>query len=132
MRATPPPSSRWLRGSAAAAKKAESAAAELPSSGMLKFGSIVGLLGAAAAAALLVLTFAKKNLVLYAAGAAVGLALISAVLYPHIPTGPTDGLAPRPQALLAAGLAAVGSLGAWLASRKSASSTQTTGIAQAA
>jgi hypothetical protein len=113
-------------------KKAAAVMGELPSSGKLKFGSIVGLLGAAAAAALLVMTFAKKNLVLYAAGAAVGLALISAVIYPHVPTGPTDGLAPRPQALLAAGLAAVGALGAWLASRKPAGATQPTGITAAA
>jgi hypothetical protein len=109
--------------SARGGKKAEAALADIPSSGRLSFGSIVGFLGVAAAVGLLVVTFAKKNLVVYAAAAAVGLALVSALIYPYVPTGPMDGLAPRPQALVATALAAIGALGAWLAARKGATAT---------
>ncbi|MBX3155069.1 MAG: hypothetical protein KF773_03640 [Deltaproteobacteria bacterium] len=107
---------------------------DVPSSGRLSGGSIAGYLGAVAALGLLVVMFAKKNLVVPLIGAAVGLAVVSALIYPYVKTGPLDGMAPRPQALLAAGLAAVGGLGAWLAARKpkSAGSTATQGAAVAA
>ena len=92
----------------------------IPSTGRLGAGRIVGLLGALAAIGLLVVAFAKKQLVGAVAGAAVGLALLSALIYPYIKTGPLEGMAPRPQAFVATVLAVIGAAGAWLYAKKSA------------
>jgi len=90
----------------------------VPSAGRLNFGGIVGFLGAIAAAGLLAITFVRKPLVPKLAAAAVVLTALSIAIFPHIETGPMDGMAPRTQAIVAAVLAAVGALGAMLASRQ--------------
>ena len=66
---------------------------------------------------MLIVAFVKKPLVLHVAIGILALTLIAAFVYPAVETGPTSGMAPRPQMLLACGLAAVGAFGAWLASR---------------
>jgi hypothetical protein len=93
---------------------------DMPSSGRLTFGAILGIVGAIGAAALLVATFAKKHLVAGLGAAAVIVTAMSAAIYPHIETGPTQGMAPRSQAMLATVLALVGVVGAVLASRRKA------------
>ena len=93
---------------------------ETGSPGRFKAGGVLGILGAIGCAALLVLMFVKKPLVIKAAIGTLVLCAIAAVAYPGIETGPMDGMAPRPQMLLALGLAAVGAVGAWLATREAA------------
>ncbi len=93
--------------------------AGLPSPGRLKFGGIVSILGAVAAVGLLVVTFVKKDKIKLVAIAALGLAVLAIILYPSIETGPTDGLAPRPQAMLAGALLLLGAGGAFLAQKAS-------------
>jgi hypothetical protein len=90
----------------------------VPSTGRLTFGSIVGILGAVAAAGLLAVAFARKSLVPKLAAAAVLLTVLSIAIFPYIETGPTDGMAPRTQAIVAAVLAAIGAVGAMLAARQ--------------
>jgi hypothetical protein len=90
----------------------------VPSTGRLNFGSLIGFLGGIAAAGLLAVAFAKKPLVPTLAAAAVLLTVLSIAIFPHIETGPMDGMAPRTQAIVAAVLAAVGALGAMLAARQ--------------
>lgn len=92
----------------------------IPSKGRLSTGAIVGIVAALAAVALLIVTFAKRNLVPILAAAAVGLTFISAVVYPYVKTGPMDGMAPRTQAIVAGVLALIGAAGSWLAMKKSA------------
>ena len=93
---------------------------DLPSAGRLKFGGIVGALGALAAVAGVVLLFVKREKAHLVAGAAVGLTLLSIIIYPYVETGPTDGMAPRTQAIVAFVMAAIGAGGAFLAHKKSA------------
>lgn len=93
--------------------------AGFPSPGRLKFGGIVGILAAVASVALLVVTFVKRDKVMIVAGAALGLGVLAMVLYPSLDVGPTDGMAPRPQAMLAGGLALVGAVGAFMAKKAS-------------
>ncbi len=104
-------------GMSAEEKAAIEASAEMaiPSTGRLTTGAVVGFLGALAAGALLIATFAKKHAVPTFALVAVAVTGISAVIYPHVPTGPLEGLAPRPQALVAGALALVGAIGALIA-----------------
>jgi len=90
---------------------------EIPSAGRLDAGAVVGGLGGLAALVLLVAAFAKKSWVKGLAGVTVGCAAVSAVIYPHVQTGPIDGAAPRSLALVAIVLSLVGALGAWLAAR---------------
>ena len=78
---------------------------------------IVGVLGALGCVGLLVVMFVKKPLVLKVAAVALVLLAVAAFISPGIKTGPLDGMAPRPQMLLALGLGVVGAAGAWLASR---------------
>lgn len=92
----------------------------VPSTGRLTFGSIVGILGAVAAAGLLAVAFARKSLVPKLAAAAVLLTVLSIAIFPYVETGPTDGMAPRTQAIVAAVLVAIGALGAMLAARQRA------------
>jgi len=93
---------------------------DVPSSGRLKFGALVAILGAVAAGALLVATFAKKHLVGGLGAAAIAVTALSALVYPHVDTGPMSGLAPRSQALVATVLAIAGTVGAIMASRRKA------------
>jgi len=90
---------------------------EVGSPSRFKAGGVLGILGALGCAAMLVIMFVKKPWVLKVAIGTLVLCAIAAVVYPGIETGPTDGMAPRPQMLLALGLAVVGSAGAWLAAR---------------
>lgn len=90
----------------------------VPSTGRLNFGGVVGFLGAIAAAGLLAVVFARKPMVPKLAAAAVLLTVLSIVIFPYVETGPMDGMAPRTQAIVASVLAAVGALGAVLASRQ--------------
>lgn len=92
---------------------------ELPSAGRLKFGGIVGALAALAAVGAVVLLFVKREKSHIVAGAAAGLTLISYLIYPYIKTGPTDGMAPHTQAMVALVMAAIGAGGAFLAHKKS-------------
>jgi len=94
--------------------------ADIPSTGRLNGGALVGGLGGLAAIVLLVAAFAKKSWVKGLGGATVAAAALSAAVYPYIKTGPLDGAAPRTLALVAIGLSAVGALGAMLAARKPA------------
>ena len=98
----------------------EKSGESIPSKGRLSTGAIIGYLAALACVVLLVVTFAKKDLVTQVAGAAVGLTLLSALIYPYVKTGPTDGMAPRTQAIVALVLAAIGAGGSFLAARKRA------------
>jgi hypothetical protein len=93
---------------------------ELPSAGRLKTGGIVGLVAGVGALVLLVLTFAKKSAVPGFAALVLGLSALAALIYPYVQTGPLDGMAPRPQAILALVLGIVGATGSLLAARKKA------------
>jgi hypothetical protein len=90
----------------------------LPSTGRLNFGGLVGALGAIAAAGLLAVAFGRKSLVPKLAAAAVFLTVLSIAIFPYVETGPTDGMAPRTQAIVAAVLAGIGAVGAMLAARR--------------
>jgi hypothetical protein len=90
----------------------------IPSAGRLNSGGIVAIIGALAAFALLVVTFAKKSLVPMLAVGAVGLTAVSAAIYPYVRTGPLDGMAPRMQAIVALVLVVIGAAGAMLAAKK--------------
>jgi|GEM_PF-2823738 len=90
-----------------------------PSTGRLRTGGVVGILAAMASLGLIVLSFTKKTLVPKVAIAVVVLSALAIVIYPKVPTGPTDGMAPRTQAIVAAIMALVGSAGAFLAFKKS-------------
>ena len=92
----------------------------IPSAGRLKMGGILGIVGALAAVLLLVVTFVKKPMVALFAVATVGVCAAAIVVYPGIDLGPTQGMAPRPQAMLAAALALVGAGGAFFAARRRA------------
>ena len=96
-------------------------AGDIPSTGRLSGGGVVAIVGGLAALALLVMAFVKKDLVGKAAVAVVALGALSAIIYPHVDTGPMDGMAPRTQAVVATVLAIIGALGAWLAARKATS-----------
>ncbi len=91
---------------------------EIGSPGRFKTGGILGVVGALGCVALLVVMFVKKPLVLKLAIGTLVLCAVAAIVYPGIETGPMDGMAPRPQMLVALGLGAVGAVGAWLASRQ--------------
>lgn len=99
-------------------KAALSSAVEVPSQGRLNTGAIAGWIAALAALALLIGAFAKKSAVPALAALAIGIAAASAVIFPHVQTGPMDGMAPRVQALVATVLAVIGAGGALLAARK--------------
>ena len=92
----------------------------IPSSGKLNAGAIVGYIGGLAAAVLLLVSFAKRELVGKVGPVAVVVTAVAAAIYPHVTTGPMEGMAPRPQALVAAALALVGFGLAMLAARKKA------------
>jgi hypothetical protein len=92
--------------------------ADIPSTGRMGAGAIVGFLSAATALALLVVAFAKKKAVPLLAVLAIAAVGLSALLYPHIDTGPLDGLAPRMQAFVAGVLTLIGAGGAMLAAKK--------------
>lgn len=89
--------------------------AGLPSAGRLKFGGIVGIVAALGALALLIVTFVKKDKVVMVAAATLGLCVVAIILYPGMDVGPTDGMAPRTQAIVAMVMAALGAGGAVLA-----------------
>src|SRR5205823_9234284 len=74
---------------------------DLPSPGRLKVGALVGLVAGIGALVLLVVTFANKSAVPGLAGIVLSLSLLAALLYPYLETGEHDGMAPRPQALVA-------------------------------
>lgn len=93
---------------------------DVPSAGRLNGAAAVGAIGGLAALALLVAAFAKKSAVRMFAVVTVGATALSALLYPFVPTGPMDGAAPRPMALVAIVLAIIGAGGALLASREKA------------
>lgn len=111
-----------LTGSMSASDKALLGATsiEVPSEGRLKGGAIAGWIAALGALALLIVAFAKKSAVPALAGLAVAIAAASAVIYPHVQTGPMDGMAPRVQALVATVLTVIGAGGALLAARRKA------------
>jgi hypothetical protein len=90
----------------------------IPSSGRLNGAAAVGALGGLAALVLLIAAFVKKPAVKSLAIVTVGATALSAILYPYIQTGPMDGAAPRPMALVAIVLAIIGAGGALLASRE--------------
>lgn len=94
--------------------------ADIPSTGRLNGGAVVGGLGGLAAIVLLIAAFAKKQWVGALAAVTVGCAALSAAIYPHVQTGPMDGAAPRSLALVAIVLSIVGAGGALLASRPKA------------
>lgn len=91
----------------------------VPSSTRLKLGGAIGVIGALAAVGLLVIAFIKKPLVTKAALIAVGLCLLAIIIYPHVEAGPTDGMAPRTQSIVAMVMAIIGAGGALLAQRRS-------------
>jgi hypothetical protein len=93
---------------------------DVPSTGRLNGGAVVGGLGGLAAIVLLIAAFAKKQWVTALGGVTVACAALSAVIYPYVKTGPLDGAAPRSLALVAIALAVVGAGGALLAARKPA------------
>jgi hypothetical protein len=93
---------------------------DVPSAGRLKVGGIVGLVAGIGSLVLLVAAFAKRSAVPGLAGLVLSLSLVAALLYPHIETGPLDGMAPGPQAFVALVLAVIGAGGALLAARKKA------------
>jgi hypothetical protein len=93
---------------------------EIPSTGRLNGGAVVGGLGGLAAIVLLIAAFAKKQWVKGLGAVTVGAAALSAAIYPHVQTGPMDGAAPRTLALIAIGLSIVGAGGALLAARPKA------------
>ena len=95
------------------------AGGEIPSAGRLSAGRIVGMLAAVVCVALLVIMFVKKDLANAAAGAAVGLTALSAVIYPYVKVGENSGMAPRSQAIVALVLAVIGAGGALLFVKKS-------------
>ena len=66
----------------------------------------------------LVVTFVRKDKILVVAAGALALALMAIVLYPSFDAGPSAGMAPRPQAILAGVLLLVGAGGAMLATRE--------------
>src|SRR5580704_19326532 len=84
----------------------------IPSTGRLNAGALVGALGGLAALVLLVAAFVKKEWVGALSALTIACAAISAAIYPHVPTGPADGAAPRMLALVAIALGALGALGA--------------------
>lgn len=90
----------------------------IPSTGRLNGGALVGGLGGLAAFVLLIAMFAKKEWAKGLAGAVVGAAVLSAVIYPHVQTGPMDGAAPRSLALVAIVLGAIGAACASFAARR--------------
>lgn len=96
---------------------AQMAEAGIPSPGRLKFGGIVGILGAVFAVGLMVVTFIKRDKIPLVAIAAGALALVAIVLYPAIETGANDGMAPRTQAIVAGVMLVLGAGGAFLAKR---------------
>jgi len=95
--------------------------AGLPSAKRLKFGGLVGIVAALGALALLLATFAKRDKVFLMAGATMAFCVLAILLYPSVDVGPTEGMAPRTQAIVALLMAAIGAGGAVLA--KSASKT---------
>ena len=95
-------------------------AGDIPSTGRLNGGAVVGGLGGLAALVLLVSVFAKKQWVKGLAVVTVGAAALSAIVYPYVKTGPMDGAAPRTLALVAIVLSIVGAGGALLAARPKA------------
>ena len=90
----------------------------IPSTGRLNGGAVVGGLGGLAAFVLLIAMFAKKEWAKGLAGAVVGGAVLSALIYPHVQTGPMDGAAPRSLALVAIVLGVIGAVCATFAARK--------------
>ena len=111
--------SKEIAGVSDVLSEAQIEAAGIPSAGRLKFGGIVGILGALSAFVLLVVSFVRKDKVLVVAGAMMAFSILAIILYPSVPTGGADGLAPRPQAMLAAALALVGVGGALMAKKAS-------------
>jgi hypothetical protein len=102
-----------------AEQKAEVAsAAGAPSTGRLKAGMVAGVLAAIASLVLLVTTFNKDASRGAIVAATAGLTLLAIVVYPSIPTGPTDGMGPRPMMIVALVLAAIGAAGSMLAKRR--------------
>ena len=97
---------------------------EVGSPGRFKAGGALSILAALGCLGLLVVTFVKKPLVIKVAIGTLVLCAVAAIAYPGIETGPMDGMAPRPQMLLALGLAVVGAAGSWLASRNKEASAQ--------
>jgi hypothetical protein len=93
---------------------------DLPSTMRLNIAALIGALGGIASLIRLIAAFAKKSWIGALSVITLGCAAITAALYPHIETGPADGAAPRPMALVAIGLAALGALGAWMATRRRA------------
>lgn len=91
---------------------------DLPSPGRLNAGAGLCVIGGLGAIVLLISAFAKKQWVKAIAGATVGATALAAIIYPYVPTGPLEGMAPRPQALLGLVLAVIGAGGALLASRQ--------------
>jgi hypothetical protein len=97
---------------------------DIPSSGRLHGGAFLGVIGGIGAIVLLVATFAKKRWVRALCAVTVAGTVISAMIYPYIPTGPLEGAAPRSLAVVAIVLAIVGAGGAFLAARDRAGTTR--------
>jgi hypothetical protein len=89
----------------------------IPSTGRLNGGAAVGGLGGLAAFVLLIAMFAKKDWAKGLAGATFGAAVLSAIVYPYVQTGPLDGAAPRSLAIVAIVLSAIGAACAAFAAR---------------
>ncbi|HVK78396.1 MAG TPA: hypothetical protein VM734_34090 [Kofleriaceae bacterium] len=107
---------------------ARSAGQELPSTTRLQAGGLLGLVAVLAGLVLVVMTFIRRLPLLPFAIAAVALAAVVIVVYPTVPTGPGDGMAPRPQQIVATVLAAVSAAGALLA-RRAGSKASTKAVA---
>jgi hypothetical protein len=112
--------SELTSGLTAEQQKMVSKSADVPSSGRLNGGAGLGVIGGLAALVLLIATFAKKDWVKMLAAVTVGATAISAIIYPYVHTGPMDGAAPRPLALIGLALAVVGAGGAFIATRQKA------------
>ncbi len=91
--------------------------AGLPSAGRLKFGAMIGIVAAIGALVLVLVMVWRSDKVVPVAGVTMACCLCAIALYPSIGVGPTEGLAPRMQAVIALVLAAVGACGALLATR---------------
>ncbi len=79
---------------------------EFPSTARVKAGAVLTALGAIASLLLVIFAFVKKNSALGMAGCLLALFALAAVVFPHIPTGPHDGVAPRTGALIGLAFAA--------------------------
>jgi len=85
----------------------------IPSPGRLKAGGFLSLLAALGSVLVLVFAFTKKHLLGKVIGFALGVAALSALVYPTVATGPHDGAAPRVLALVGLGIVAAQAACMW-------------------